>query len=535
MLHRLKCNICECELPTRFTFPFCYEPHPYIEVAAREVISLYSQQLYKTGAGKMMGVLLVRDNDGDVGYLAAYSGEFVDGQGFFVPPIVDYLAPDGYFKIHENEISAINHKISSLEDSDYLAILKDELVSLNAEKGRVLAEAKDRYKQNKAYRSELRSKGNVTFDDEQKMIRESQFEKAEIHRIEVRYKTEIAAVEEKIDSVLSEVESLKNERRAKSENLQGWLFQQYQLLNARGEVQCVDDIFSLHGCKTPPSGSGDCCAPRLLQYAYQHSFKPLAMGEFWVGPRVDGSLRTEGRFYPSCQKRCKPILSFMLQGLDVEPNPLTRSVSVNLPVVYEDEWIVVVNKPGGLQSVPGLTSSDSVASRLAGVYPSKEIVPAHRLDQFTSGLLVVAKDREVLAAMHRLFENREVKKRYVALLEEKPARNSGTVSLPIGYDAEDSCRRAVDKVNGKEALTRYRVIGERMGYPLVEFRPETGRTHQLRIHSAHSEGLASPILGDSLYGTKGDKMHLCSCAIKFIHPVTADLIDLELKESEWFL
>lgn len=534
MLHKFMHNINECELPKQFTFPFCYEPHPLIVEAAHEVSSLYSKQLHTLGEGKMMGVLLVRDTQQNIGYVAAYSGEFADNNNFFVPPIVDYLIPDGYFKTHEAEISQLNAAIYNIENSSLMSELKDDISSLKAQKDKSLAEAKAQYKLNKALRDELRSKGSLTPDDEQRMIRESQHEKAEIHRLDMKLKGEIGLLEQRLSDMNTQVETMKEERRVKSDSLQRWLFQQYVLLNARGEQRRVDVIFSDRGLNMPPSGAGDCCAPRLLQYAYQHCLQPLAMGEFWVGPDSKGSLRCEGNFYPSCQKRCVPILSFMLQGLDVEENPLKRAVISDLPVVYEDKWIVVVNKPGGLQSVPGLTTTDSVATRLSARYASNDITPAHRLDQFTSGLLIVAKNRDVLALLHRQFENREVKKRYVALLEHYPSSKAGVIDLPIGYDLDDSRRRTVDKAGGRPAVTHFSIIGEMNEHPLVEYLPETGRTHQLRIHSAHPEGLATPIVGDSLYGKKGDKMYLCSCGIKLKHPVTSELLDIEIPKDDWF-
>lgn len=535
MLHKLKHSINECELPRQFTFPFCYQPHPLVVEASHRVIELYAERLRKAGEGKMMGVMIVRDKEGTLGYLAAYSGEMADEEGFCVPPIVDYLAPDGYFKRHEAEIIALNECIKLLETSDERLQLHRAIERQKEDGDRQIAQAKEQYRQDKERRRQMREAGNLTHEEEQALVKESQYGKAEIRRLEERLRNQIKELISQAEEIDGKIAHARQERKVKSEALQAWLFAQYDLLNGEGQKKRVDEIFDEARHSVPPSGAGDCCAPRLLQYAYQHGMKPLAMGEFWVGASSSTSLRSEGQFYPSCQKRCKPILEHMLKGLDVEENPLGRKAPDGLPIVYEDQWIVVVNKPGGLQSVPGLTQVDSVATRLQKAYPECEIAPVHRLDQHTSGLLVVAKNKDVLAAMHRQFENREVKKQYVALLEQKPKSNSGTISLPIGYDIEDSCRRTVDKENGKPSTTRYRMIGEMMGHPLVEFTPETGRTHQLRIHSAHPEGLATSIVGDGLYGTKGDKMYLCSCVIQFVHPVTADRIDLKLSQEEWFI
>ena len=535
MLHSFPFSVSSSQLPQQFTYPFCYTPHPLIEWAARYVAQLYRPNFKNVKVGKMMGVLLVQDNQDKIGYLAAYSGEMTSPTNFFVPPIVDYSDSDGFFKKHNDKIVEINNLILAEEQSSNFISLQQLVKQKQEEKQRQISDYKQQIKINKQRRDALRHSSSLTSSEIDALIKQSQFEKAELKRLENRLYNELQSLLLEIDAKKDYISSLKDSRKQMSAALQGWLFAQYTLLNALGEAKSLDVIFQEEGRSVPPSGAGDCCAPRLLQYAYSHALKPLAMGEFWVGPSPDNVLRTDGQFYPSCQRKCKPILAHMLKGLSVEPNPLQKEADKGLPIVYEDQWLVVINKPSGLQTIPGLTLRDSVSERMQLLYPQCTITPAHRLDQFTSGLLIVAKSKDVLSAMHRQFEERRVKKRYVALLEHRPLHDSGTISLPIGFDPDDSCRRMVDKENGKEAITRYRIIGSKNGYPLVEFFPETGRTHQLRIHSAHLEGLAAPIVGDGLYGKRGEPMYLCACGIQFEHPVTADFVKLELSENEWFI
>ncbi len=534
MLHSFPFPInCE-ELPQQFTYPFCYTPHPLVEWAAKYVSERYRDKFMHNKCGKMMGVMVVCSADEQIGFLVAYSGEMNDESDFFVPPIVNYSDPQGYFMRQNNGISEINKQIATIETSparQQLVELVNTTISHNEE---AIDTFKQQIKQRKLQRSELRAKGGVTAETEQQLIKQSQFDKAELKRLEQRLASELAPLRKALEESNRQLADLKAERHKQSVALQEWLFEQYTLLDANGCSKKLDDIFKAAGRGVPPSGAGDCCAPRLLQYAYTNNMKPIAMGEFWIGVSPQNVVRVDGQFYPSCQRKCKPILTHMLGGLSVEPNPLQKEAEKSMHVVYEDQWIIVVNKPGGLQSIPGLTTQDSVAMRLQLAYPNSVMTPAHRLDQFTSGLLIVAKSKDVLAALHRQFEERQVKKRYVALLEHRPIHDSGIINLPIGFDPDDSCKRIVDRVEGKDAITKYRVIGERKGYTLVEFFPETGRTHQLRIHSAHPDGLNAPIVGDGLYGIRGDVMYLCSCGIQFTHPITADFIKLELPESDWF-
>ena len=271
----------------------------------------------------------------------------------------------------------------------------------------------------------------------------------------------------------------------------------------------------------PPAGAGECCAPKLLQYAYLHNLKPLCMEEFWVGPSQGSQMRVEGHFYPSCQHKCVPILTYMMQGLDVEENPLFRrgqELLQQVRIIYEDTDIMVVSKPSGLLSVPSRNHGEvSLQLHLSAIDP--EIRLAHRLDQDTSGLLIAAKNIETCRQLQQQFVRHEVQKKYVALLSAPLSPSlpqEGTISLPLSRNPFDSPRQVVDYRFGKPSITHYIYKGNSR----IELFPQTGRTHQLRIHCAHPEGLGSPIRGDILYGTAADRLYLHAESITFRHPTT---------------
>ena len=328
-------------------------------------------------------------------------------------------------------------------------------------------------------------------------------------------------------------------RRQMSQELQQWLFHQYQLLNARGETKDLVELWQSYYNREklrrkfpmPPAGTGDCCAPKLLQYAYQQGLKPLCMAEFWWGQPTKEELRHHLNFYPACRGKCKPILTWMLQGLDVDPDPESLGFEhLEIPIVYEDDAIVVVDKPSGLLSTPGRIEQYSVKTVMQQRYPGAII--AHRLDMGTSGLLIVAKS---LAAYHPLqeqFVRHQVRKKYLALLEPTGSANApgkGMISLPLRPDPMNRPRQIVDYEHGKRAVTDYAFLDDN----LIALYPQTGRTHQLRIHCAHPDGLGRPIVGDELYGTKGERLMLHAAEIWFHHPVTGE--EMHLTASPPFL
>ena len=424
--------IADLPLPERFTYPFCYEPHPLCQMAAEEV-KREIERIQPT-EGKMFGVLVVKAEQG-LGFLAAYSG-LLEGRNdwpYFVPPVFDAQLPDGHFKQTERVISA------------------------------------------------------------------------------------------------------KGGDKQMSQELQTWLFHQYQLLNAKGETKDLVDIWQDYHCSPrirnryplPPGGTGDCCAPKLLQYAFSHGLRPICMAEFWWGPSPKSEIRHQGQFYPACRGKCKPILTWMLQGLDVDPNPEETGAShLNIEIIYEDDVLAVINKPSGLLSVPGRTEDYSVATIAMERWPGS--LPVHRLDMGTSGLMVIAKTKEAYVSLQEQFVKRTVKKRYIALVEGIVKEPKGRITLPLIFDPMNRPRQMVDYQRGKSAVTEYEVLDARDGRTLLALYPHTGRTHQLRMHCAHPDGLGCPIVGDELYGHKAERLCLHCDQIEFAHPVTGERMHFNL-------
>lgn len=325
------------------------------------------------------------------------------------------------------------------------------------------------------------------------------------------------------------------EHKQMSQELQTWLFHQYQLLNARGETKDLVDVWQDYHCSErirrkfplPPGGTGDCCAPKLLQYAYKEGLKPICMAEFWWGESPKNLIRHHEQFYPACRGKCKPVLTWMMQGLDVDPSPEETNTShLGAEIVYEDEAVVVVNKPSGMLSMPGRQETYSVATWAEERWPGSMV--AHRLDMSTSGIILVAKTEEAYHALQEQFTERVIKKKYFAIVEGIPKNEHGIVNLPLSSDPMNRPCQIVDHEHGKQAITEYRILATRQDYTLLALWPHTGRTHQLRMHCAHHEGLGCPILGDELYGRKADRLYLQAQAITFVHPLTNKRMHFEL-------
>lgn len=536
MIHFFKQNIEGISLPEKFTFPFHYTPHPLTRIAAGEVRSYLSTRLDwqdEIGKGKMFGVLIVKTSDGSIGYLAAFSGNLAGSNmhDFFVPPVYDLLNPDGYFRKEESEISALNRRISDISKSDYYLMAKKELEEIKIQASSSLASAKEKLKRNKKDRDEKRANGNLSLEELDAMIRESQFQKAEYKRLENSWKEKLNEVEQKAKGFDTEILQLKQERKTRSAALQLWLFRQFDMLNAKGEHKDLCEIFKDTPQGLPPAGAGECALPKLLQYAYLYGLQPLAMGEFWCGISPKDEIRHDGYFYPSCKGKCEPILKHMLVGLDVEPNPLAEDLFKNTPlnILYEDEWIVAVEKPSGMLSVPGKNDLDSVQQRLRLMYPDATgPLVVHRLDMATSGILLAAKDKDVHARLQSQFETRSISKEYIAILDGVPSQEFGIIDLPICLNPLDRPRQMVDFENGKSAITEYKVECIKNGQAKVVFKPHTGRTHQLRVHSAHVSGLGCPISGDELYGNPESASRLCLHASRLVfrHPVSDKEIEI---------
>lgn len=536
MIHFFKQNIEGISLPEKFTFPFHYTPHPLTRIAAGEVRSYLSTRLDwqdEIGKGKMFGVLIVKTSDASIGYLAAFSGNLASSNmhDFFVPPVYDLLNPDGYFRKEESEISALNRRISDISRSVSYLMAKKEQEEIKIQASSSLASAKEELKRGKKERDEKRANSNLSPEELDAMIRESQFQKAEYKRLENSWKERLNEVEQKVKAFDTEILQLKQERKTRSAALQLWLFKQFDMLNAKGEHKDLCEIFKDTPQGLPPAGAGECALPKLLQYAYLYGLQPLAMGEFWCGMSPKDEIRHDGYFYPSCKGKCEPILKHMLVGLDVEPNPLAEDLFKDTPlkILYEDEWIVAVEKPSGMLSVPGKNDLDSVQQRLRLMYPDATgPLVVHRLDMATSGILLAAKDKDVHARLQSQFETRSISKEYIAILDGVPSQEFGIIDLPICLNPLDRPRQMVDFENGKPAITEYKVECIKNGRAKVVFKPHTGRTHQLRVHSAHVSGLGCPISGDELYGNPDSASRLCLHASRLVfrHPVSDKEIEI---------
>ena len=536
MFHSFQTSIASIELPRLFTYPFHYTPHPLCVMAAGEVQAYINKQTRwkeELDKGKMFGVLIVRTSNGQTGYLAAFSGNLCgsNSHSFFVPPVYDLLKPDGFFKIEEEQISAINHQIGQLQNCDRYLELQQKMERETASSQQALSEARKVLKAAKEKR-EQRRLHRPNENEQAAMIRESQYQKAEFKRLERYWKEQISEIKTELESFSSQIEALKAERRNRSAALQQKLFQQFNFLNAKGETKNLCAIFEETVQKTPPAGAGECAAPKLLQYAYLSGLSPIAMAEFWWGESPKTEIRHHGYYYPSCRGKCEPILRHMLQGLNVEPAPSERySLSQNMPeILFEDQWLLVLHKPEGVLSVPGKSEEQSIYSLLRARYP-KATGPlvVHRLDMATSGLLLAAKTQEVHRHLQAQFENRSIKKRYIALLDGILPEEEGVIDLPICPDYLDRPRQMVNEELGKTAITRYQVMDRKNGQTRIAFFPLTGRTHQLRVHAAHPLGLNCPIVGDELYGRKAERLYLHAEYLEFIHPVSGQRMVIEKK------
>ena len=542
MLHRFTTSITDIPLPERFTYPFCYTPHPLCILAAKEVQSYLTRQTAwkdELRQGKMFGVLIVQTEHGETGYLAAFSG-ILAGKNlhpFFVPPVYNLLQPQGFFKIEEENISSINRNIRQLENDKAYAALSAELARTIQSAENILATAKAQLKEAKTAREQRRKEKELNAQEEAELIRESQFQKAEYKRLERSWKARITTLQTQTEDWERRISALKSERKTRSAALQQKLFEQFGMLNYRGEVKNLCEIFGQTVHKTPPAGAGECAAPKLLQQAYLHGWKPIAMAEFWWGDSPKTEIRHHGHYYPACKGKCEPILQHMLQGLQVEENPMLKRVQVpskNLEIVYEDPWLSVINKPAGILSVPGKEDAVSVYSLMREQYPEADgPLTVHRLDMATSGLMLIAKTKRVHQNLQAQFKNRLVRKRYVALLEGIVPKDKGTVDLPLCLNPLDRPRQMVHTEHGKPAITDYQVLERLDGKRTrIAFYPRTGRTHQLRIHAAHPLGLHCPIIGDELYGEKADRLYLHAEYLEFTHPITGETVRIT-KEAEF--
>ena len=513
------------ERPQRMNDPFDYAPHPACRAAAREVVAHIAELTAwkdEVAAGKMFGVLVCEDAAGRLGFLAAYSGQ-IGGRSdwpWFVPAVFDYLQPDGYFKQEEARITALNHRVARLESTEELAAARARVQHAREQADSAIADYRRQMSQAKARRDALRSAATTLPHAEAAALeRESQHQKAELRRLKQRWRTVVDEAEAQLAPQQQAIDALRRERSQRSDALQRWLFDQFRMLNARGESITLTEIFRQTPQRVPPAGAGECCAPRLLQYAYSHGLRPLQIAEFWQGRSPRMEIRHHGQYYGACRGKCKPILEWMLGTAATPTDVPTEGTTGDLQVVYEDADVLVVEKPSGLLSVPGLTGAPSVEQLLGARYGRVYMV--HRLDMDTSGLMVVARTPEAHHALQRQFLARTIYKRYEALLDGH-VEGRGTISLPLRPDPTDRPRQLVDTDGGKAALTDYEVTAHEGRLTRVALTPHTGRTHQLRVHCAHADGLATPIVGDALYGRRQASGRLClhAACLRFVHPTT---------------
>ncbi len=558
-------------VPEKMNNPLAYEPHPLCIQVCKELQSYLAQRTdwqEEIGKGKMFGILIVKAPD-RIGYLAAYSGQIGGRSNWddFVPAVFDYLQPDDYFKTHEAEITHINLSISRLEHDEQMQKAKHLISSLQEERKQTIATYQEKMKAAKNKRDARRQEGNLSPEEEQALIKESQFMKAELRRLK-KSLSEKTTLEQEFANYQEDITRLKQLRKQLSDALQNWLFSQFRMLNYKGECKDLLEIFRDTALKehpqqsmiskratlkiVPPAGSGECCEPKLLQYAYEHGYRPLQMAMFWWGDSPKEEIRHHLHFYPACNGKCKPILQWMLP--EVHDNAYiynkVEDAAPDLEILFEDRELAVICKPAGMLSVPGKTPAPSVYSLMRKKYPEATgPLIVHRLDMATSGLMVIAKTEFAYHRLQEQFAKHQVRKRYVAIIGVKDTLSytmdyiprKGIIPLPLMPDYLDRPRQIVHHGMGKEAITEYEVLREvhtlkgvalsdKYHHLRLALYPKTGRTHQLRVHCAHQEGLNAPILGDSLYGNeKADRLYLHAEAIQFVHPLTGKEIHIERK------
>lgn len=552
-------------LPEKMNNPLCYEPHPLCIAVCKEMQTYLAQRSdwrEETDRGKMFGILIV-EKKSKIGYLAAYSGQIGGRSDWedFVPAVFDYLQPDGYFKTHEAEISHINHSIRQLEQDARMTNAKHLILALQAQRQKTVDAFQQKMKEAKdkrdARREEARQNGTpLCAEEEAAMTKESQFLKAELRRLK-KSLAEKTTLETEYADYQENIIRLKQLRKQLSDALQQWLFSQFRMLNYQGEDKDLLEIFRdaalMENSQTsitskrmalkmvPPAGSGECCEPKLLQYAFLHGYKPLQMAMFWWGESPKEEIRHHLSFYPACQGKCKPILQWMLPEalFSTNTDEADSTIYNKVETIFEDRELAVIHKPEGLLSVPGKDASQpSVYSLMRKRYPDADSpLIVHRLDMATSGLMVIAKTAFAYHRLQKQFLYHRVQKKYVAIIGCKSKEEcdkipqKSTISLPLMPDYLDRPRQTVNHELGKEAVTEYEVL-ERIDdtHLRLALYPKTGRTHQLRVHCAHREGVDAPILGDPLYGNeKAFRLYLHAEEISFDHPLTRERITLTRK------
>ncbi|MEY4288662.1 MAG: hypothetical protein RLZZ30_750 [Bacteroidota bacterium] len=534
-------------LPEKFTYPFYYQPHPIALLASKELQARLQEQEFqhdfginqveRNGAiGKMFGVLVVQNEQGELGYLAAFSGKLGNSNEHdgFVPPVFDLLDPTGFFRKEEIEVNELTLQLEELLNDKQYILLQSKVAQVrmdfqqwnDAEKSEL-----KRLKKERQQRRDASDKSNATAYEGliEQLKQESISQQIQFKHEQIAKRKALSELEENLAFWEKKISDLKEQRALMSADIQARIFQAYTFLNKDNQAKSLLSIFENTPFKTPPAGAGECAAPKLLQYAFLHQLKPIAMAEFWWGISPDSEVKVHKEFYPACRGKCEPILSHMLEGIELDVNPMSINPAEGkeLPIIYEDEYLLLVNKPAEFLSVPGKTIDDSVQTRIQLKYPNATgPLLVHRLDMSTSGIILIAKQKDIHESLQKQFLKRTVEKRYMALLDGYVKSSAGEISLPLRVDLEDRPRQLVCYEHGKHALTTYEVLERKNGRTRIHFYPHTGRTHQLRVHAAHSKGLNAPIIGDDLYGQKADRLHLHAEYLSFWHPITKERMEI---------
>lgn len=537
-----KTKISEISLPEKFTFPFYYEPHELSKIASKELQEYLENQTdfdHNFGLqgnqkgfviGKMFGVLVCQDKNENLGYLAAFSGKLADSNHheYFVPTVYDMLDENDFYKIGENELNHITKEIETLEqDLEFLKAIKN-LKSIQKEAEIDLNRHKKVMKNQKKIRNEKRK--NLECDIEE-LNKESQLEKILLKKMNAYWNYKISDAQKEVDAFVQIINAKKEIRSLKSAQLQKQLFSNYSFINQYKKSKSLGEIFD----NNPPAGAGECAAPKLMQYAFQNNLKPIALAEFWWGVLPKSEVRKHKQFYPACTGKCEPILNHMLLDIEMDENPFLNNTAENqdIEIIFEDDYLAVIHKPHEFLSVPGKNVKDSVYQRVSALYPNATgPLIVHRLDMSTSGLMLIAKSEEIYKNLQSQFIKRTVQKRYVAILDGIVAQNEGYIDLPLRLDIDNRPYQLVCYEHGKSARTKFEVISRENNKTRIHFYPITGRTHQLRVHASHSLGLNCPIIGDDLYGTKTNRLHLHAEEIKFEHPISKQILTI-FKEAEF--
>jgi tRNA pseudouridine32 synthase/23S rRNA pseudouridine746 synthase len=542
-------DVSSLSIPEKFTYPFNYSPEPLAIVAASELQNYIQSEIEdkhpfgmngeSNGIGKMFGVLVVRNSSGQLGYISAFSGKLGKKNDYdrFVPPVYDMLTSEGFYKPEEKRIHLLNVQVKELEMAPEYILWQAELKQAIIDSDREIAAFKAQKKQAKEIRESKRLNLKTTGIEadrhaaEKELNRESAQLHYELKHLTAHWKNKIEELRFKIEHHEAKINILKKQRKEMSIALQHKLFENYTFLNAEKQTKSLHAIFPIIQGDLPPSGAGECAAPKLLHYAYTHALTPICLAEFWYGKSPSSEIRKHGYFYPACKTKCLPILTHMLIGLDVDPNPLEDNPTklAQLDIVYDDEDIIAINKPHDFLSVPGRNIGDSIYTRIQAHYPElKELMVVHRLDMSTSGLILFAKNKAAHKHIQMQFLNRTIHKKYVAVLDGIVENDCGLIDLPLAGDYENRPRQKVCYDAGRAAQTRYEVKKRWENKTLIHFYPISGRTHQLRVHAAHQLGLNTPILGDDLYGIRVDRLYLHAEELSFQHPRSLEEMKLKV-------